>query len=523
MELPVISNTLPNPGSGSCPSAGCGTAPDVLYHLPAQIRAKVQDHPCYSEEAHHYFARMHVAVAPACNIQCNYCNRKYDCANESRPGVVSELLSPDQAIKKVLAVAAKIPQMTVLGIAGPGDPLANPNRTFETFRQLTELAPDIKLCVSTNGLSLPQYADEIAKHNIDHVTITINCVDPEIGARIYPWIFWKNKRICGIEGARILIERQQKGLEMLVERGILVKVNSVLIPGVNDRHLKEVSKIVKAKGAFLHNVMPLIAEAEYGTYYGLMGQASPTAEQLQELQDACAGDMAMMRHCRQCRADAVGMLGEDRGAEFTMDKIDQLELDDIDYAEAMVRRKEIRDVIIEKLEQEREQQRESKRVLPPPLAGQNDGPAKLLPSLRKVLMAVAAKNGVVGEHFGHAREFLIYEASPSGVRFIGHRKTGLYCSGLESCGEGVEESSLASMADSGPESVLDRTIATLADCEVVLCSKIGFEPWGKLEASGIQPNGEHAMETIEGAVLAVYKEMASSGKLAEPTARRKVA
>ena len=25
---------------------------------------------------------MHVAVAPACNIQCNYCNRKYDCANE---------------------------------------------------------------------------------------------------------------------------------------------------------------------------------------------------------------------------------------------------------------------------------------------------------------------------------------------------------------------------------------------------------------------------------------------------------
>jgi len=523
VELPVISNTSPTASGGGCSSAACGTAPDALNHLPEHIRAKVQDHPCYSEEAHHYFARMHVAVAPACNIQCNYCNRKYDCANESRPGVVSELLSPDQAIRKVLAVAAKIPQMTVLGIAGPGDPLANPSRTFETFRQLTERAPDIKLCVSTNGLSLPQYADEIAKHNIDHVTITINCVDPEIGARIYPWIFWKNKRIRGIEGARILIEQQQKGLEMLVARGILVKVNSVLIPGVNDRHLQEVSKIVKAKGAFLHNVMPLIAEAEHGTYYGLMGQGSPTAEQLQELQDACAGDMAMMRHCRQCRADAVGMLGEDRGAEFTTDKIELLALDDIDYAEAMVRRKEVHDAIIEQLEQ----QRESKRALPPPLAGQNESPAELLPSLRKVLMAVAAKNGVVGEHFGHAREFLIYEASPDGVRFISHRKTGLYCSGLESCGEGDEASSLASMDDSEAESVLDRTIATLAGCEVVLCSKIGYEPWGKLEASGIQPNGEHAMEPIEDAVLAVYQEMASSGKLAgklaESAAPRKVA
>ena len=48
---------------------------------------------------------------------------------------------------------------------------------------------------------------------------------------------------------------------MLVAKGILVKVNSVLIPGVNDKHLEEVSKIVKAKGAFLHNVMPLISEA----------------------------------------------------------------------------------------------------------------------------------------------------------------------------------------------------------------------------------------------------------------------
>jgi nitrogen fixation protein NifB len=44
--------------------------------------------------------------------------------------------------------------MSVLGIAGPGDPLANPQRTFETFRQLALQAPDIKLCVSTNGLVL---------------------------------------------------------------------------------------------------------------------------------------------------------------------------------------------------------------------------------------------------------------------------------------------------------------------------------------------------------------------------------
>jgi len=133
---------------------------------------------------------MHLAVAPACNIQCHYCNRKYDCANESRPGVVSEVLSPDQAVKKVLAVAAAIPQLSVLGIAGPGDPLANPERTFTTFRQLSEQAPDLKLCLSTNGLALPELVDALCAHGVNPVTITINCIDPVVGAQIYPWIFW---------------------------------------------------------------------------------------------------------------------------------------------------------------------------------------------------------------------------------------------------------------------------------------------------------------------------------------------
>lgn len=274
-EKPV-SLAFPAMGGG-CSTGSCGSTAAQMNGLSEDVRAKVQDHPCYSEDAHHYFARMHAAVAPACNIQCNYCNRKYDCANESRPGVVSEVLTPEQAVKKTLAVAAYIPQLSVLGIAGPGDPLANPQRTFATFRQLAEKAPDIKLCVSTNGLALPECVDELAKHNIEHVTITINCVDPDIGAKIYPWIFWKNKRVRGRAAAEILIKQQQMGLEMLVARGILVKVNSVMIPGVNDEHLKEVSRIVKAKGAFLHNVMPLIAEPEHGTYFGLMGQRSPTS------------------------------------------------------------------------------------------------------------------------------------------------------------------------------------------------------------------------------------------------------
>jgi nitrogen fixation protein NifB len=471
----------------------CSSSNPAEAFLPEDIQEKIHNHPCYSEGAHHHYARIHVAVAPACNIQCNYCNRKYDCSNESRPGVTSERLTPEESAKKVMFVGGEVQRMSVLGIAGPGDALANPERTFETFRQLTEKAPDIKLCVSTNGLALPEQVEELAKHNIDHVTITINTVDPEVGAKIYPWVYWNNRRIKGIKGAKILIDQQQKGLKMLTDRGILVKVNSVMIPGVNDDHLKEVSRVVKENGAFLHNVMPLIAEAEHGTFYGVMGQRGPTHDELQLLQDACSGDMNMMRHCRQCRADAVGLLGEDRGDEFTMDKV---ELMDIDYEAAMERRKQIQ-IDIEK-------ERKSKAAGLVALEG-----LSTKKELRPALMAVATSGGgVVNQHFGHAKEFLIYEATATDVRFVSHRKVELYCGGNDTCGEG--------------ESVLEQIIKTLSGCEAVLCSKIGYEPWDMLEEAGIIPNGEHAMEDIEQAVAAVYAEMAENGALDKPAPEKQI-
>ena len=91
-----------------------------------------------------------------------------------------------------------------------------------------------------------------------------------------------------------------------------VKVNSVMIPGVNDEHLKEVNAEVRKRGAFLHNIMPLISDPAHGTHFGLTGQRGPSPAELKALQDDLSDGANLMKHCRQCRADAVGMLGEDR-------------------------------------------------------------------------------------------------------------------------------------------------------------------------------------------------------------------
>ena len=468
---------------------------------PTTVGASPALHPCYSEQAHRHFARLHLAVAPACNIQCHYCNRKYDCSNESRPGVVSELLTPEQATQKALAVGAAIPHLAVVGVAGPGDPLANPERVFATFRELAAKAPDLTLCVSTNGLALPEQVEELVKYRIGHVTITINCVDPDIGARIYPWIFWNHRRIRGRKAAEILIAQQQKGLEMLVERGVLVKVNSVLIPGVNDEHLHEVHRIVKAKGAFLHNIMPLIARPEHGTYFGLPGQAEPPAEQVRALQDACAsegGGTGMMNHCQQCRADAVGMLGQDRGAEFTLEKVAAMP---VDWQAALAKRMAVRATIERRLAM---QTQFSKAASPTPL------PIRRSPVIapETLRMAVGSNDGhAIDAHFGHAREFLIFDVSPTGVRLVARRGIDdRYCSGPATCGDTT--------------TALAGAIEALRDCAVLLCARIGFEPWRPLEDAGIQPNSEHAMEPIIDALLAVYGEWRDSGRLDAPALAR---
>ena len=217
------------------------------------------NHPCFNTEARHKTGRIHLPVAPACNIQCNFCDRKYDCVNETRPGVTSAVLKPKRAISYLESVLEKAGPISVIGIAGPGDPFANPLETMATLEMLSVRHPEKILCLATNGLGLPEYVPELAKYNVSHVTITLNAVDPEIGAKIYSWVRFGPHIYRGVEGARILLERQLESINLLKKHGITVKINTVIIPGVNEEHAVEVAKVAASLGADVQNCIPLIA------------------------------------------------------------------------------------------------------------------------------------------------------------------------------------------------------------------------------------------------------------------------
>ncbi|NTV13340.1 MAG: radical SAM protein [Desulfobulbaceae bacterium] len=277
--------------------------------IPAKDFAK---HPCFNAKVKGQFGRVHLPVAPKCNIKCNFCNRKYDCVNESRPGVTSSILSPDQALTYMEKVLAKEPRITVAGIAGPGDPFANPEETMATLRGIRKRFPEMILCLASNGMAIGPYIPELAELDVSHVTITVNGVNPAITSQIYSWVSDGKVLYRGIQGAELLLARQLAAIKGLKAHGITVKVNNIVVPGINDQHVEEVAAAMQELGVDLLNCMALFPNVD--TPFADLPQ--PGKEEMAALRAKAEKYLPQMRHCTRCRADAVGLLDEDRTEEF---------------------------------------------------------------------------------------------------------------------------------------------------------------------------------------------------------------
>lgn len=270
------------------------------------------NHPCFNAAVRHTAGRIHLPVAPDCNIQCNFCNRKFDCVNETRPGVTSSVLSPARALSYLGNVLEKIPDISVVGIAGPGDPFANPDETMETLELVREKYPEKILCLASNGLNVAPYVGQLKKMNVSHITITVNAVDPEKGAKIYRWIRRAPHVYRGIEGAKVLIENQTDAIKALHEAGILIKINTVIIPGINETHAEEVARYCKELGASIQNCIPMMC-VEGSTFANL---PSPSQNTMTAVRNDCGKHLEQMCHCARCRADAAGIIGEENNTEL---------------------------------------------------------------------------------------------------------------------------------------------------------------------------------------------------------------
>lgn len=260
-------------------------------------------HPCLGGHSNVTAGRVHLPVSPVCNISCKFCTRAFN-KSEIKPGVSSLVLKPEEAVETVRKAKELCPELTVVGIAGPGDTLAN-DQALKAFKLVKEEFPDLICCLSTNGFRLADKIEEIAKIGIETLTVTVNAVDPEIEAKINNFVIdERGIKHEGIEGARLLIDKQLEGIRLAAQKGIVVKINSVLVPGINDKHIPEVAKVTSGLGASILNIIPLIPQNE------MRDIPAPTCQDLEEVRAEAGKYLEVFRHCQHCRADSLGIPGK---------------------------------------------------------------------------------------------------------------------------------------------------------------------------------------------------------------------
>lgn len=257
----------------------------------------IKKHPCFHKESTKKHARIHLPLIKNCNIQCNYCYRKFNCPNENRPGVTSNIIKPENVYQTIKHAIEKCPEINIVGIAGPGEALCEPEIVYNSFKSVRKHFPDLQLCLSTNGLGLIDNIDLIKELKIDFITITINTVDVVIAKKIY--------QIDNVEG---FLEKQMAGLRELTALKVITKINTVVIPELyNDTEMQAVIDVAKAvgkAGAYVQNIMAFspVEGSLFANY------REPSKEELELVRLECSKYINQVSHCKKCRADSIGFL-----------------------------------------------------------------------------------------------------------------------------------------------------------------------------------------------------------------------
>ena len=104
----------------------------------------------------------------------------------------------------------------------------------------------------------------------------------------------------------MLLENQLTGIEKSVRLGLVVKINSILLPGINDDgHIEKIAGTVKKLGVYIQNITPLIPSGRFEHL------EAPSCNELRMTRFRCEQIINQFRLCRQCRADSVGIPGRE--------------------------------------------------------------------------------------------------------------------------------------------------------------------------------------------------------------------
>lgn len=155
---------------------------------------------------------MRISVTDRCNLRCTYCSPSKEF--EFIPH--SEILTYEEIIRlSKIAVSIGIEKFRLTG----GEPLLRKNISF-LIEQILSLPQVKEVTLTTNGVLLSQYVDELWEVGVRRLNISLDTLDPE-----------KYRELTG----RNDFHKVWEGIEAALNKGFNpLKINVVLLKGIND-------------------------------------------------------------------------------------------------------------------------------------------------------------------------------------------------------------------------------------------------------------------------------------------------
>ncbi len=175
-------------------------------------------------------SNVRIAVTSACDLRCIYCHREGEgengCTRDDRPSQMSK-----EEISELISVFAELGIKTIK-ITG-GEPLLRP----DLLDIIRSIPPHIESSLTTNGTHLAKLAKDLKAAGLSRVNVSLDTMNRET-----------YKQITGKDRLKDVLD----GIDAALAAGLTpVKLNMVILKGMNDHEIDDFLAYVRARGEHL--------------------------------------------------------------------------------------------------------------------------------------------------------------------------------------------------------------------------------------------------------------------------------
>jgi len=181
-----------------------------------------------------------VSVTSRCNFRCLYCmpNTPFEWSPKENVLSYEEMfeflkLAIDEGVKKIRLTG--------------GEPLLR--KDLDVFvSMLHSYKPSLDLALTTNGYYLKEYAKKLKNSGLKRVNISLDTLNPEIAKKI---------------AQKDVLDKVLQGIDEAIKVGLKVKLNTVVMKGINDKEILDLLEFAKKKNLIIRFIEFMENEKAY--------------------------------------------------------------------------------------------------------------------------------------------------------------------------------------------------------------------------------------------------------------------